>query len=74
MFIEPTITQVPSGFSGYIWLDKKIVLIKKLFSNLYAAVTCKMNLTKVRKCKHHAIPSIAYPGEGTYLFTVGLAC
>ena len=30
MFIEPTITWVPSGFSGYIWLDTKIVLKKKL--------------------------------------------
>ena len=26
MFIEPTITWVPSGFTGYIWLDTKIVL------------------------------------------------
>ena len=26
MFMEPTITWVPSGFSGYIWLDTKIVL------------------------------------------------
>ena len=26
MFIEPTITWVPLGFSGYIWLDTKIVL------------------------------------------------
>ena len=26
MFIEPTITWVPSGFSGYIWLNTKIVL------------------------------------------------
>ena len=25
MFIEPKITRVPSGFSGYIWLDTKIV-------------------------------------------------
>ena len=25
MFIEPTINWVPSGFSGYIWLDTKIV-------------------------------------------------
>ena len=25
MFIEPTITYVPSEFSGYIWLDTKIV-------------------------------------------------
>ena len=29
MFIEPTITWVPSGSSGYIWLDTKIVFIKK---------------------------------------------
>ena len=29
MFIEPTITWVPSGFSGYIWFDTKIVLKKK---------------------------------------------
>ena len=28
MFIEPTITWVPSGFSGYIWLDTKIVFEK----------------------------------------------
>ena len=26
MFIEPTITWVPSGFSGYIWLETTIVL------------------------------------------------
>ena len=26
MFIEPTITSDPSKFSGYIWLDTKIVL------------------------------------------------
>ena len=35
MFIEPTITWVPSGFSGYIWLDTKIVFLKKTIdSNL----------------------------------------
>ena len=32
MFIEPTITWVPSEFSGYIWLDTKIVLKKKVYS------------------------------------------
>ena len=26
MLKEPTITWVPSGFTGYIWLDTKIVL------------------------------------------------
>ena len=31
MFIEPTITWVPSGFSGYIWLDTKVVF-KKILS------------------------------------------
>ena len=30
MFIEPTITWVPSGFSGYIWLDTKIVFKKNV--------------------------------------------
>ena len=29
-FIDPTITWVPLGFSGYIWLDTKIVFLKKL--------------------------------------------
>ena len=28
-FIEPMITWVPSGFSGYIWLDTKIVLKRR---------------------------------------------
>ena len=28
MFIEPTITWVPSGFSGYIWLGTKLCLKK----------------------------------------------
>ena len=28
MFIEPTITRVPSGFSEFIWLDTKTVLKK----------------------------------------------
>ena len=28
MFIDPTITWVPSGFSGYIWLDTKFVFKK----------------------------------------------
>ena len=35
MFIKPTITRVPSGFSGYIWHDTKMVLnfFLKLFEN-----------------------------------------
>ena len=35
MFIEPTITWVPSGFSGYIWLDTKIVFKKKKVIHTY---------------------------------------
>ena len=34
MFIEPTITWVPSGFPGYIWLDTKIVFKKKNLSEI----------------------------------------
>ena len=34
MFIEPTITWVPSGFSRYIWLDTKIVLKKFSFDEI----------------------------------------
>ena len=33
MFIEPTITWVHSGFSGYIWLDTKIVFKKQKKTN-----------------------------------------
>ena len=33
MFIEPTITWDPSGFSGYIWLDTEIV--SKIASRSY---------------------------------------
>ena len=29
MLIEPKITLIPSGFSGYIWLDTKIVFKEK---------------------------------------------
>ena len=36
MFIELTITRVPSGFSGYEWLNAKIVLKKNVvkYSNI----------------------------------------
>ena len=34
MFIEPTITWVPSGFSGYIWLGTRIVLKKRSWNSL----------------------------------------
>ena len=39
MFIEPTITWVPSGFSGYIWLDTQIVLKKANNLDLSQIVT-----------------------------------
>ena len=41
MFIEPTITWVPSGFSGYIWLDTKIVFLKKIWSRNYRSSLMK---------------------------------
>ena len=45
MFIEPTITWVPSGFSGYIWLDTKIVLKKKKkFENDEVIRLCALRL------------------------------
>ena len=42
MFIEPTITRVSSGFSGYIWLDTKIVLKKMAVSlvDIFSNVKC----------------------------------
>ena len=40
MFIEPTITQVPSGFSWYIWLDTKLGFEKiLLFLDFITQVT-----------------------------------
>ena len=40
MFIESTITWVPSGFSGYIlWLNTKIVLKKIIIGNLHQMLT-----------------------------------
>ena len=38
MFNEPTITLVPSGFSGYIWLDTKKKCVEK-----------KMKMTRFRQ-------------------------
>ena len=29
MFIEPTITWVPSAFSGYIWLDTNVKCVNE---------------------------------------------
>ena len=42
MFIDPTITWVPSGFSGYIWLDTKIVFKKTrtLWETLNSILHC----------------------------------
>ena len=44
MFIEPTITWVPSGFSGYIWLDTKIVLKKGLGLRLGQSIATQIKL------------------------------
>ena len=40
MFIEITITWVPSGFFGYLWIDTKTLLKKdiKLCAKMYVAV------------------------------------
>ena len=46
MFIEPTITWVPSVFSGYIWLDPRIVLKKKyLVSKDFTKRPCHVSPT-----------------------------
>ena len=41
LFIEPTITGVPSGFNGYIWVDTKIVFKKNpnLFTLQYLSLS-----------------------------------
>ena len=50
MFIEPTITWVLSGFSGYIWLDKKIVL-KKKYADLDGSTDCSDFIRRYRREK-----------------------
>ena len=55
MFIEPTITWVSSGFSGYIWLDTKIVLKKRSYLfNLFIgqAFTSVQPLAYLYKKRH----------------------
>ena len=52
MFIEPTITWVPSGFSGYIWHDTKIVFKKKntclfIFYKYPQIIECPSNRASV---------------------------
>ena len=42
MFIEPTITSVPSGFSGCIWLDTQIVWKNHLSES--ALISSQLNL------------------------------
>ena len=71
MFIEPTITWVPSGFSGYIWLDTKIVLKKKkeppvLHSLLQKVKEIWLKFTDaelVKQCGDHVIE-----GDTEYLY------
>ena len=62
MFIEPTITWVPSRFSGYIWLDTKNVLksvceIDGTFfivypANLRACTEFHLNIRHEIRCWH----------------------
>ena len=49
MFIEPTITRVPSGFSGYIWLDTKIVL-KISHESSIPSTSCASYVWKTVSC------------------------
>ena len=51
MLIEPTITLVPLEFSGYIWLDTKIV-IKKKFDVHDPDITHKYEMPGIHACKH----------------------
>ena len=51
MFIEPMITWVPSGFSGYIWLDTKIVLKKKKIKYLMFVFRKYYSHAKDNLCK-----------------------
>ena len=46
MFIEPTITWIPSGFSGYMWLDTKKIELKKLYICMNAMLLI-LNICKV---------------------------
>ena len=53
MFVESMITRVLSGFFGYIWLDKKIVLKKKFKKKALYSIhdhnTCTKQCEKVRR-------------------------
>ena len=53
MFIQPTITWVPSGFFGYIWLDTKIVLQKavllKMKDSVITVLKEKRALARVKR-------------------------
>ena len=51
MFIEPTITRVPLGFSGYIWLDTRIVFKKNLRSSSVCGFGCCRSQVK-RSSEH----------------------
>ena len=51
MLIEPTITWVPSGFSGYIWLDTKIVL--KMYHTMCDTCVTHMCHTMCDTCVTH---------------------
>ena len=47
MYIEPTITLVPSGFSGYIWFNTKIV-VKKHIHPTHMGFHMHFLFTKIR--------------------------
>ena len=62
MFIEPTITWMPSWFSEYTWLDTKIVLKKKKHRCM-SSNRIKLNPLKTELIWQH----IYVAGEGILL-------
>ena len=63
MFIELTITWVPSGFSGYIWLEQKLCLKKLLWgrfwvpneANKNSMNLCRLILTHMITSNHNEL-------------------
>ena len=63
MFIEPTITWVPSGFSGYIWFDTKIVL-----KNIKNTPTVCANINRVLNISEVSTHPTLSPCDDTTVF------
>ena len=70
MFIEPTITWVPSGFSGYIWLDTKIVLKKRVYWTVWTSSDCGGQSSEIRPYLPLVLHVLA--ASGVFKGTTGL--